>query len=63
MCGTTNLFPFFLDGLTFFPCSTQVDEIEKEMDSVVDSVIEKVKKERSLRKNSVRGDDVNRKQK
>ncbi|KAF7016730.1 unnamed protein product [Triticum aestivum] len=41
----------------------KVDEIEKEMDSVVDSVIEKVKKERSLRKNSVRGDDVNRKQK
>uniref|UniRef100_N1QQV8 Uncharacterized protein n=1 Tax=Aegilops tauschii TaxID=37682 RepID=N1QQV8_AEGTA len=31
----------------------KVDEIEKEMDSVVDSVIEKVKKERSLRKNSM----------
>ncbi|KAF7002018.1 hypothetical protein CFC21_017561 [Triticum aestivum] len=41
----------------------KVDEIEKEMDSVVDSVIEKVKKERSLRKNSVRGDDGDRKQK
>ncbi|XP_044324672.1 uncharacterized protein [Triticum aestivum] len=39
----------------------KVDEIEKEMDSVVDSVIEKVKKERSLRKNSVKGDDVDRK--
>ncbi|KAM3387335.1 hypothetical protein ACQJBY_010271 [Aegilops geniculata] len=41
----------------------KVDEIEKEMDSVVDSVIEKVKKERSLRKNTVRGDDGDRKQK
>ncbi|KAI5014956.1 hypothetical protein ZWY2020_056346 [Hordeum vulgare] len=41
----------------------KVDDIEKEMDSVVDSLMENVKKERSSINKSVKGADVDRKHK